>query len=84
MTLDFSETTYSLLAFPFFLLCLRPLRKYLIGSKPTGYDRRGVLCAELDFAEKVKRRQGMQQEEAEEHRAATTLQARIRGAQARK
>jgi len=83
MTLDFSETTYSLLAFPFFLLWLRPLRKYLVGSKPTGYDRRGVLCAELDFAEKVKREM-VQQEEAEENRAATKLQARIRGAQARK
>ena len=83
MTLDFSETTYSLLAFPFFLLCARPLRKYLIGSKPTAYDRRGVLCAELDFAQKAERVQVKLDEEAEEQ-AAVVIQARLRGLQARR
>ena len=39
MTLDFSETTYSLLLFPFALLCARPLKRYLTHAKPTGYDR---------------------------------------------
>ena len=83
MTLDFSETTYSLLAFPFFLLCARPLRKYLIGSKPTGYDRRGILCAELDFGQKEERIQVKAEEEAEVE-AATVIQARIRGLAARR
>jgi len=82
MTLDFSETTYSLLTFPFFLLCMRPLRKYMIGSRPTGYDRAGNLQAELNFAQKEERAR-LEAMKMNAERAATLIQARMRGKQAR-
>ena len=58
MTLDFSETTYSLLLLPYaLLLAVRPLRLYITLAKPTGYDRGGQLQASLTAAEKVQRKE---------------------------
>jgi hypothetical protein len=82
MTVDFAQTAYSLLMFPFALLNLRPLKRYLTLAKPTGYDKAGELCAELTAVEKEQRFAEMERALAEE-RAAVLVQARFRGAVAR-
>ena len=78
MTFDFSETSYSLLLFPFALLQIRPVRKYLTLTKPTGYDRAGRLCLALS-AHEIGERDSLLAMHDEEERAASRIQARVRG-----
>lgn len=83
MTLDFAQTTYSLMLLPYFLLLLiRPLRAYVTLAKPTGYDRAGQLQAALTAADK-KLRAELDPVDGSEAAAATRIQAIRRGVQAR-
>jgi len=54
----------------------------MIGSRPTGYDRAGNLQAELNFAQKEERAR-LEAMKMNAERAATLIQARMRGKQAR-
>eukprot|EP00965_Chrysotila_dentata_P075422 2490950-Pleurochrysis_carterae.AAC.2 len=73
MTLDFSETCYSLLLVPFVLLQLEPFKRYFTHAKPTGYDRYGRLCWSLGAYEIAQLDEQRAREEAED-RAASAIQ----------
>jgi len=73
MTLDFTQTCYSLLLFPFALLSLQPFMKYFTHARPTGFDRAGRLCLSLNSLEILERAQ-MQGVEQVEEKAAQRIQ----------
>jgi len=77
VTLDFANTSYSLLLFPFVMLSLRSLRKYFIRSQATGYDRQGRLCIALTLAE-IEERDAKLELAASEDMAAKAIQSRFR------
>lgn len=73
MALDFSQTSYSLLLFPYVALSLRALTRYLLlsaGTKATGYDAHGVLCVALTPKERAERAELL---------AASKIQSMVRG-----
>lgn len=75
MALDFSQTSYSLLLFPYALLSVQALTRYLLlsaGTKATGYDAHGTLCVALTPKERAERAELL---------AATRIQAIVRGRQ---
>ena len=73
MALDFSQTSYSLLLFPYLALSLRALTRYLLlsaGTKATGYDAHGILCVALTPKERTERAELL---------AASKIQSMVRG-----
>ena len=49
VTVDFVQTAYSLMLLPFVLISLRPIKRYLVRARTTGYDMGGHTCLALDW-----------------------------------
>jgi len=51
VTYSFGNAFYSLSLLPIALLCVRPIQRYFVPAKPTGYDAQGHLAVALTGAE---------------------------------
>ena len=80
--MDFAQTCYSLMLFPYVLLGLPPCKAFLTHARRTGYDKAGRLCWALSNQQMLER-SSMLHSFAVQDRAATRMQAFSRGAAAR-
>eukprot|EP00315_Gephyrocapsa_oceanica_P017167 CAMPEP_0185403686 /NCGR_PEP_ID=MMETSP1364-20130426/92419_1 /TAXON_ID=38817 /ORGANISM="Gephyrocapsa oceanica, Strain RCC1303" /LENGTH=602 /DNA_ID=CAMNT_0028005985 /DNA_START=81 /DNA_END=1887 /DNA_ORIENTATION=+ len=80
--MDFAQTCYSLMLFPYVLLGLPPCKAFLTHARRTGYDKAGRLCWALSNQQMLER-SSMLHSFVVQDRAATRMQAFSRGAAAR-